>query len=57
MSIPNKIQPISAPEPLQVVHSDPDRFKHLVGMTEDEVRLVKLIAHNFVNSIINKDSK
>lgn len=52
MPTPSNIPPISETEPLQVVHTNPERFKHFDGMSEDEIQLIRLMADIFVKSVL-----
>jgi len=42
---------------LEIVHSNSSREKHLEGLSEDEKKIIRLMATIFVKSVLNLSNK
>jgi len=43
--------------PLEVTHSSSGRDRHLEGLSEDQKRIIRLMANIFVQSVLNLSKK
>ncbi|MFY9308498.1 MAG: hypothetical protein WAQ28_05535 [Bacteroidia bacterium] len=43
--------------PLEVAHSNPSKDKHLEGFSEDQKKVIRMMADIFVKNILNLSNK